>query len=270
MKGIILEIARACFHDGPGIRTTVFLKGCPYKCPWCHNPESIKMEPQVAMDEVTGKQHVMGYVVTIDDVMASVIQDMDYYKASGGGLTISGGEPMLQFEFTLALARKAKQAGIHVAIETAGYGERKQYKQLLPYVDIFMMDYKYFDKKKLKALTGCDYDQVEGHVKWLDEQIQESTAKTTVIIRRCPIIPTINDNEIHIRAICEMSLKYHHVAYVELLPYHHYGVGKAKRIQAEYILKNLENMDDKASLQRIKTWVAQYPHGKIRLHGEDI
>ena len=130
--GVVFDIKRGGVKDGPGFRTSVFLKGCPLRCAWCHNPESQAPEIQraVTTDEVCGRE------MSVDEVMAEVLRDAVFYRTSGGGVTFTGGEPMLQFDFLKALCAAARAAGVHVAVDTSGFAPWEQFAELVPLVDL--------------------------------------------------------------------------------------------------------------------------------------
>ena len=142
MQGVVFDIKRGGVKDGPGFRTSVFLKGCPLRCIWCHNPESQAAEIQraVTTDEVCGRE------MSVDEVMGEVLRDAVFYRTSGGGVTFTGGEPMFQFEFLKALCAAARAAGVHVAVDTSGYAPWERFAELLPLVDLFLYDLKCMDR----------------------------------------------------------------------------------------------------------------------------
>lgn len=269
MKGTIFDIQRFCVNDGPGIRTTVFLKGCPLNCLWCHNPESKQFRPQLSfikkhcilcgkcqeackygVHDVSDKAHkidyekcrlcgncidscptnalsIYGKEASVEEVLSTVLRDRDYYDNSNGGLTISGGEPMYQFDFTYELAKCAKEQGIHVALETSGYGKSKDFEKITPYIDLFLFDYKATGNELHKKLTGVDRSLIDHNLNLLLQ-------KEAKIILRCPIIPNYNLSEEHLRSICRYANTNKNIILVELLPYHSLGAGKAEQIGAHY------------------------------------
>ena len=130
VSGIIFDIKKFAIHDGPGIRTTVFMKGCPLSCWWCHNPESRKMIPQTILNNVTNQEKNIGRKITIDKLMQEIEKDIIFYDESDGGVTISGGEPFSQPEFLKALLKKCKERGIHTTVDTSGYYKRALLEEL--------------------------------------------------------------------------------------------------------------------------------------------
>ena len=264
-KGLVFGIQHFSIHDGEGIRSNVFLKGCPLRCLWCHNPEGlsaqigiqyiqnkcrgcgrcgyifknmhdlyIKTESQkqaYAAQCVYGALEPVGKWMTVTEVIDDVMKDLRFFKESDGGITVSGGEPMLQHEFTLALLKEAKKRGIQTAMETSGFASLKQYKQVLPYVDEFLWDYKETDEIKHKEFTGVSNQRI---LENLDALYKDGAN----IILRCPIIPGLNDTEEHFRGIAKRSRQMKNLKGVELMPYHKFGVAKDARIgrmeQKEY------------------------------------
>lgn len=258
VKGVVFDIQKFSLHDGPGIRTTVFLKGCPLRCAWCHNPESWSSHPELLYREdkcvncmacikvcpinahkSVGEKHcfdrnlctacgrctdvclqsalrISGKEMSAEEVMAEVAKDIPYYNSSGGGLTISGGEPAYQFEFTLELLKIAKTQGIHTCMETSGMAPSWKYKEAVKYVDLFLYDMKEIQPAKHKKFTGADNALILKNLEFLCREGKE-------IILRCPFIPGLNDGEQEILGIAELSNKYTEIKAVEILPYHDFG-----------------------------------------------
>jgi pyruvate formate lyase activating enzyme len=239
--GIVFDIQRAAMNDGPGIRTTVFLKGCPLRCVWCHNPESWTLAPQIAVNG-TGKQY--GKRMSVGEVMAVVLRDIAFYQTSGGGLTISGGEPTMQADFCLALLRAAKQAGIHTCLDTSGMYSSATLEKLLPWVDLYLFDVKATDEQRHQQLTGMPLAPIQKTLNTLN-------AAGANIWLRCPIVPQLNDTEHHLRAIAALSRDNANISKVCLMPYHKTGLGKWRDIGIESSTQHIEEPDD-ASKRR---WV---------------
>ncbi len=279
MTGLVFDIQRFALHDGPGIRTTVFLKGCPLRCAWCHNPESQSFKPELsfwadkcqssfscvvacptgAMRIENGQRvfernlcdacglcapecshgalKIIGAEMTVERVMQEVIKDIAYYKRSGGGLTISGGEPMAQFEFTRALLRAAKSAGIHTCVDTCGFAPVEKYRAIIKHVDLFLFDYKATDAATHRRWTGVSNDLILSNFDFL----YHAGAR---IIVRCPLVPGVNDTAEHLMGIAELSQRYPNLLRIDIMAYHNMGVDKARRIGREPELAHLPNTDD--------------------------
>ncbi len=230
MTGLIFDIQRFSLHDGPGIRTTIFFKGCSLRCFWCHNPESIRPQPEIqslpdkcigcgeclaacpagarvlrdgtgmydraqclvcgACVEVcfAGATILIGKTVTVEEVMADIRADRLFYETSGGGVTLSGGEPVLQSAFAQAILAACHAEGIHTAVETAGNYPWEKLAPLLPYLDLVLMDLKHLDPAAHRAATGVSNALILDNARRL--------AQTTIpLLLRMPIVPTVNDTE---------------------------------------------------------------------------
>jgi len=264
-KGIVFDIQKFSIHDGPGIRTNVFLKGCPLHCVWCHNPESWSRHPQIlfSVDKCTGcrrcaaacpngchtfteTEHIFnreacvacgacakacfndalelcGETKTTDEALAEVLKDKPFYETSHGGMTISGGEPMAQFEFTRELLEKAKDAGLHTAIETSGFADQELYRQLLPLVDLFLWDVKSVNPEKHRKFTGQGNERILENLRFID-------ANGANYYLRCPLVPGLNDSDEDLIAIAELANSLSHPLEIDVEPYHPLGVSKAKRM----------------------------------------
>lgn len=231
-KGRIFDIQKYSIHDGPGIRTIVFLKGCAFRCRWCCNPESqeYRIQPMI----FGGKEKTVGYDTTVEEVMAEVIKDMPYYVRSGGGLTLSGGESLLQPDFAVALLRAAKEYGINTAIETTGFAPFETVERYLEYLDYVLMDIKHMNEAKHKEFCGQSNKLVLENAK----KIQQSGANLTI---RVPVIPTFNNTTREIEDIARFA-KDLGVKRLHLLPYHRLGEDKYKGLGREYLLSGIEPM----------------------------
>ena len=247
VKGTIFNIQRFCVNDGPGIRTTVFLKGCPLSCVWCHNPESQRFEPEILFykDKCTGcgrckcvtaadrdfvcfngAKEICGKTVSANEVTAEVLKDKPFYKNSGGGVTLSGGEPLAQYDFSLELLKKAKENGIHTAIETCGYAEKSKILEIAKYVDLFLFDCKETDPELHKEYTGFDNKIILENLKALSDAGSK-------IILRCPIIPGFNDRAEHFKGISETTEKFIGIEHIEVEPFHPLGESKYSALGRE-------------------------------------
>lgn len=261
----ISNIEKFATHDGPGIRTTVFLKGCFLHCPWCANPETWKIEPVLMHDDrkcvecktcmhVCAQQAISfpfqwdmdacvyckkceeyclqdaisfaGKDMEIEDVVYEVLKDKEYYEQSNGGVTISGGEPFLQFDVFLELIKQCKNKGLHVAVETTGNYSLDTLKKALPYVDLFLMDLKHLDAQKLKDITGGNLELILNNFKYLAQHCPNK------VIVRMPVIPRFNDDICGdvIRLCANLKL-----SEVNLLPFHTMGKSKWNQLNKEFV-----------------------------------
>ncbi|MBR4030922.1 MAG: glycyl-radical enzyme activating protein [Clostridia bacterium] len=247
VSGRIFDIQKFSVHDGPGIRTIVFLKGCMLRCKWCCNPESQAFEIQTMMQN--GKEKTVGKDTTVKDVLDIVKKDMPYYKRSGGGMTLSGGEMLCQSDFVYALLRSAKEASINTAVETTGFAPFEKIEKLLPYIDTVLMDIKHTNSEKHKAFTTQPNELIlENAVK-----IAEKAKK---LIIRVPVIPTFNDTEEEIREIAKFAKSLRGVEEINLLPYHKFGKDKYDGLGRKYLMGDLETPTDE-KMNRLKAVAEQ-------------
>ena len=237
MKGVVFDIKRGGVKDGPGIRTSVFLKGCPLRCSWCHNPES--QAPEIQRAVTTGE--VCGREMSVDAVMSEVLRDEVFYRTSGGGVTFTGGEPLFQPEFLKSLCAAAKAAGVHVAVDTSGHAPWERFEELLPLVDLFLYDIKCMDPERHARLTGVPNDLILANLRRLD------TAGAKYWIR-CPLVPGLNDADSDLAAIRAFTSELRHMEKLEICPYHPLGLEKCTKfgIEPRYTLTALPAATDMA------------------------
>lgn len=228
VKGRIFDIQRYSIHDGNGIRTIVFLKGCSMRCRWCSNPESQEYKIQTMM--VQGKPRTVGQDVSVREVMETVQKDRAYYRRTGGGLTLSGGEMLNQPEFAAGLLRAAKESGITTAVETTSRAKWETIAGMLPYIDQYLMDIKHMDAKKHQEYTG------ESNVLMLENAVKIAGSGLTELSIRVPVIPGFNDTAAEIREIGLFAGKLPQVKRLHLLPYHRYGQDKYEGLGREYLM----------------------------------
>jgi pyruvate formate lyase activating enzyme len=230
-KGRIFDIQRYSIHDGTGIRTICFLKGCVLRCKWCCNPESQEYEIQEMT--VGGKPKTIGRDVTVAEVMETVEKDRPYYVRSGGGLTLSGGESLCQPAFARDLLHAAKAVGINTAMESMGCAKWKVIEEILPYLDHYLMDIKHMDSGKHKQFTG------KGNELMLENAKKIAASGQTRLSIRVPVIPTFNDTPEEIGAIAKFADKLPGVEEIYLLPYHRLGQDKYEGLGRAYELTNI-------------------------------
>ncbi|MCZ2845224.1 MAG: glycyl-radical enzyme activating protein [Candidatus Bathyarchaeota archaeon] len=279
-EGMIFDIQRYAIHDGCGIRTLVFLKGCPLRCLWCQNPEGLALKKQlmyfskkcnncgrcelvcpigaIKRDDsrlkidwnictACGKcsetcysqaLRIVGKRVTTREVMKVIERDLGFYKNTGGGVTISGGEPLLQSEFTLDLLKECKKNYIHTAIETCGLGKWENLKRMFPYLDLIFYDIKIIDSQKHQKATS------KGNELILDNLEKLSKIKVPLLIR-IPVIPGFNDTKSEITIIINfIKEKLGNVKKVELLPYHSLGESKYNALGFKYSLEGVKSLSE--------------------------
>ncbi len=229
-KGRIFDIQKFSIHDGRGIRTIVFLKGCVLRCKWCCNPES--QEYKIQTMTVGGKDKIIGRDVTVREVLEEVKRDMPYYRRSGGGITLSGGESLCQPEFAVALLRACKESSINTAMESTGYADFEVIEKYLEYLDCYLMDIKHVDDEKHKRFTTKSN-------KLILENARKIAQSDTELVIRVPVIPTFNDTEREIAQIAEFAGSLQGVSEMNLLPYHRMGIDKYKGLGREYELGDL-------------------------------
>ena len=225
VKGRIFDIQRFCTHDGPGIRTIVFLKGCALRCRWCCNPESQSYEIETMIQN--GKPKIMGKDVTVQEVLQEVLQDRPYYNRSGGGITLSGGESLLQPDFAVALLKTCKENGVNTAIETTGFASADVIKRFLPYLDTVLMDIKHINSNKHKEFTTQPNERILENARLI-----ASNARKLII--RVPVIPAFNDTVAEISQIAEFAASLPGVDEIHLLPYHNLGRDKYVGLGRQY------------------------------------
>ncbi len=242
-KGRIFDIQRFSVHDGDGIRTLVFLKGCAMRCKWCCNPESQRFE--IEKMTVAGVEKVIGKDVTVEEVLETVLKDRPYYRRSGGGVTLSGGECMLQPDFTRDLLRACKENGISTAVESMANVPFENIEKVLPYLDTYLMDIKHMNGAKHKEFTQRDNTLALENSK----RVAESGACKLVI--RVPVVPTFNDSEREIEAIASYAGNLKGVEKMHLLPYHRLGQDKYDGLNRNYELKSLTPPSDE-KMERLR------------------
>lgn len=282
LTGTVFDIQRCSMHDGPGIRTSVFFKGCPLSCRWCHNPESQSIRRQLAfysdscrlcgmcsslcpdVHQITDGVHtvhhsactfcgkcvdrcshhalkIIGRQTTVEEIMEVVRKDIRYYKQTGGGLTVTGGEPFSQFDFLKGLLRITKKEQVPTCVETCGHTSQACLNEILPDVDLFLFDYKETNPKLHKQYTGVDPHLIMDNFQFLYSSHKH-------IILRCPLIPGYNDRPEHFCGIAKMEQRYPLLAGIEIMPYHNLGKAKAHAIGRSYDIAAATADDDLKAL----------------------
>ena len=223
-SGTLFSIEEFAVNDGPGIRTTVFLKGCPLRCAWCHNPEGRSAEPQPLTKQ--GRTELCGYTMDSDSLAAKLRRDEDIFSDSGGGITFTGGEPLAQADFLCEVLEKLD--GIHTAVETSGYASEQTFKRVLERVDYVLFDVKLVDSDEHKRWTGVGNELIKANLKTLCESGKE-------FVVRVPLIPGVNDTRENMEATAELLVGAKGLQRVELLRYHKTAGAKYSMIGLEYL-----------------------------------
>jgi pyruvate formate lyase activating enzyme len=259
----VFNVMRFAVHDGPGIRTTVFLKGCPLACWWCHNPESQSSRPEVIYSEqrclrcgacvascpnhalsinesihvdpercracgtcvercFAGARQLAGASVSVADLLKKIERDRVFYEESGGGVTLSGGEPLAQAAFAEKFLAACHDAGIHTALDTCGYASPAAFQRVAQHVDLFLFDLKVLDSQQHRELTGAPNQPILENLRWLAGQNKD-------VILRVPVIPGCTDSPANLDAIGTLAHSLH-LGRIDLLPYHRIATDKYQRL----------------------------------------
>ena len=285
IRGRIFDIQRFSIHDGPGIRTTVFMQGCSLNCKWCHNPEGIPGETLLSFipdkcigcgfcfetcrksaHRMDGGMHVLdrslcdvcgrctagcyagaleliGKEADVEEVIGEVLRDRPFYETSGGGITLSGGEPMHQAEFTEALLRRAVEENLHTCMETCGFARWEHYERVLSLTDLFLADVKEMDPQRHREYTGVDNAIILENIERLHDAGRP-------VMLRLPLIPGYNDREDHFAAVAAYAGGLTELAGVEIMPYHPLGTDKVKRLGLDRESREKSSRPDDVVLRR--------------------
>lgn len=293
MKGMIFNLQRFSLHDGPGIRTIVFLKGCRLSCPWCSNPESSSMTPDIfyrpsscirckscvfvckeravrseIYDEKkirredctrcgecvdvcpSGALTMQGRMITVDELVDELEKDITVYEVSGGGVTFSGGEPLLQQKFLLESLKCLRLKGINTAIETTGYTEWEKLEEIIPYTEYFLYDLKHMDEAEHERVIGVSNQIILSNFRRL---CREKKA----VEPRMPLIPGFNDGEKNIKSMAEFLLK-NNKREVKILPYHEFGKEKYTYLNRKYMMWEIKEGVISAQIESVRRWFEDY------------
>ncbi len=244
MEGIIFDIKHFAVHDGPGIRQTIFFKGCPLNCWWCHNPESQAANPEkfVKINKLDGKEFrkkiTVGYKIAVNELFKIISGDQVFFEESGGGVTFSGGEPLMQADFLYEIAKLCKQNNIHTCIDTTGYASEKTIKKITEVIDVFLYDIKLIDNELHKKYTGAPVTGIIRNLKCLDQN------KKNVVLR-FPVIPGITNTEKNLSEIKSFIKSLKNINQIDILPYHNISNGKYERFKKENKMSSAQALPDK-------------------------
>ena len=293
-SGVVFNIQRFSIHDGPGIRTTVFLKGCPLSCGWCSNPESIRLSPEIITRDIkcircgkcvvvcpqqtiivvdntrtiqwekcnycmkcadvcpSGAIKAVGKRMNVADVMDVVARDASYYRRTGGGMTLSGGEPLVQWQFALKLLQEAKKSGLHTTLDTSGCADWEVLDKVLNYTDLVLYDVKHLDSAKHQEATGVPNERILDNLR---KTLKKARPKVWL---RHPVIPHFNDSEEDLKQLCNFILTLNpSVEKMSLLPYHKFGELKYAATGKAYPWKDIPMISDE-QIQKFKKLIESY------------
>lgn len=257
VKGRIFNIQKFSVHDGPGVRTIIFFKGCRLRCKWCCNPESQEYKIQNMI--VGGKETVVGKDVTVGEIMRDVLKDKPYFNRSGGGITLSGGEMLCQPDFAEAILKYAKNSGITTAVESTAFAPTEDVERLLPYIDYFLMDIKHMNSQKHKEFTTRDNELILKNSKVI------AAYPNTKLTVRVPVIPAFNDTVEEISEIAKYAESLNGVEELHLLPYHRMGRDKYEGLNREYFMGDAYPPTDE-KMQELKRAASMY-NIKVQIGG---
>ena len=241
MKGLIFNVKRYSIHDGPGIRVTFFMKGCSLSCLWCHNPEGISpaKETVIQTKKIGEKEfkriEQAGKYYSVDEIIEILDRERIFIKESDGGVTFSGGEPMLQTEFLVEALKTSRESGYHTAVDTSGYAPEENFKAVIPYTDLFLFDIKHMDESKHIEFTGVSNLLIFSNFRFLLDSRKD-------IFVRIPIVPGFNDDDENLSALKQFLVdsKSKNLRKISLLPYHKIGKAKYNKFGIPYRMNDTQ------------------------------
>jgi pyruvate formate lyase activating enzyme len=243
MKGLVFDIRSFSVHDGPGIRKTVFLKGCPLRCIWCHNPESQGSEPASWVRKRKSGNYesevieALGRFMSVEEVMKEILDEVPFFEESAGGVTLSGGEPLSQADFAAVLLSECKKHHIHTAIDTCGHVPWEEFEKILPFTDLFLYD--------LKLISSADHEKYTGYENRLIlNNLRKLYDNSKKIIVRIPLVEGVTDTEENLSGLKQLLKDLPSIDRVDLLPFHNIANNKFIRLGMEYPLKELPDYPD--------------------------
>jgi pyruvate formate lyase activating enzyme len=252
MNGLIFSVKRYSIHDGPGIRVTFFMKGCPLRCLWCHNPEGISpFTENIVQTKKVGEREFfsneeVGKFYTVRDILDILEKERVFIDQSKGGVTFSGGEPMMQFEFLLEALKACKANGYHTAVDTSGFSLAENFRSIIPFTDLFLFDLKHLTDANHIEFTGVSNVSILDNYKYLNNCGKD-------IIVRIPVIPGYNNDADHIEKLKQLILssKTKSLRKISLLPFHKIGSSKYKKFNVTYSIESVKP-PSKEEMQRLK------------------
>jgi len=229
-KGVVFNIKRYAIHDGPGIRTTLFLSGCPLRCWWCHNPEAIRDDPAPMLENASVDDS--GEIMTVREAVDAIEKDVLFYDESGGGVTFSGGEPLVQHRFLKAVLRECRKRDIHTVLDTTGYASPEIVESVVEDIGLFLYDLKLMDNRKHLEYTGFSNELIKNNLTLLVERGRP-------IVIRFPMIPEITDTEENISQISDFVFSLKRIDTIHILPYHRTAEAKYRRLKIPNRMKKI-------------------------------
>ncbi|MBN1651458.1 MAG: glycyl-radical enzyme activating protein [Bacteroidales bacterium] len=243
MSGIVFDIKRFAIHDGPGIRTSIFFKGCPLRCWWCHNPESQKQGIEQLDFKFKGSTQI-GWKTTAEELLKEAEKDRPFYEQSKGGITFTGGEPLMQAKFLIETAQLFKQNNLHLCLDTTGYASTKIFQEISQYIDLFLFDLKHLNAEEHQKYTGVSNKQILKNLSYLVEKGKE-------VHIRFPYIPSVNDSEKQLQEMASFLKELKQIKNISILPYHKIAQGKYEKLHFENKMNGIHE-PSKTEVENVK------------------